>query len=85
MAQAADRVAAVAAVLGNRVRDPRVSELKQECPRATPEQHGQLSIDLEGNTVGTGDIRAQTRQVLENIKALVQAAGDTLYAFVLNQ
>ena len=39
---------------------------------------GQLSIDLEGNTVGTGDIRAQTRQVLGNIKALMQAAGATL-------
>jgi 2-iminobutanoate/2-iminopropanoate deaminase len=28
--------------------------------------------------VGKGDIRAQTRQALENIKALVEAAGGTL-------
>jgi 2-iminobutanoate/2-iminopropanoate deaminase len=37
---------------------------------------GQLSIDLEGNAVGAGDIRVQTRQVLEN--AIVEAAGGTL-------
>jgi 2-iminobutanoate/2-iminopropanoate deaminase len=39
---------------------------------------GQLSIDLEGNVVGAGDIRVQTRQVLENVRAIVEAAGGTL-------
>ena len=42
------------------------------------EARGQLSIDLEGNVVGAGDIRAQTRQVLENVRAIVEAAGGTL-------
>lgn len=39
---------------------------------------GQLAIDLEGNVVGAGDVRAQTRQVLENVRAIVEAAGGTL-------
>jgi enamine deaminase RidA (YjgF/YER057c/UK114 family) len=36
---------------------------------------GQLPIDGQGNTIGAGDIAAQTRQVLTNIRALVEAAG----------
>jgi 2-iminobutanoate/2-iminopropanoate deaminase len=36
---------------------------------------GQLPVDRDGNTVGTGDIAAQTRQVLTNVRALVEAAG----------
>ena len=39
---------------------------------------GQLPIDLDGNVVGAGDIRVQTRQVLENVRAIVEAAGGTL-------
>ena len=39
---------------------------------------GQLAIDLEGNVVGAGDVRVQTRQVLENVRAIVEAAGGTL-------
>ena len=39
---------------------------------------GQLPVDREGNTVGANDIARQTRQVLENIRALVEAAGGTL-------
>jgi reactive intermediate/imine deaminase len=39
---------------------------------------GQLPIDGQGNTIGAGDIAAQTRQVLTNIRALVEAAGATL-------
>jgi reactive intermediate/imine deaminase len=39
---------------------------------------GQVSVDKHGNTVGKGDIRMQTRQVLENIKAIVEAAGGTM-------
>jgi 2-iminobutanoate/2-iminopropanoate deaminase len=36
---------------------------------------GQLPVDRDGNTVGAGDIAAQTRQVLTNVRALVEAAG----------
>jgi reactive intermediate/imine deaminase len=36
---------------------------------------GQLSVDRDGNTVGAGDVAAQTRQVLTNVRALVEAAG----------
>jgi enamine deaminase RidA (YjgF/YER057c/UK114 family) len=36
---------------------------------------GQLAWDKDGNTVGTGDMRAQFRQVCENIKAALAAAG----------
>jgi 2-iminobutanoate/2-iminopropanoate deaminase len=39
---------------------------------------GQLPVDREGNTIGAGDVGAQTRQVLTNIRALVEAAGGTL-------
>ena len=36
---------------------------------------GQLAWDKDGNTVGPGDMRAQFRQVGENIKAALTAAG----------
>jgi 2-iminobutanoate/2-iminopropanoate deaminase len=36
---------------------------------------GQVAQGLDGHTVGQGDIERQTIQVLENIKALVEAAG----------
>jgi 2-iminobutanoate/2-iminopropanoate deaminase len=39
---------------------------------------GQVALDDEGKVVGVGDIRAQTRQVFENIKRAVEAAGGTL-------
>ena len=39
---------------------------------------GQVALDDEGKIVGVGDIRAQTRQVFENIKRAVEAAGGTL-------
>lgn len=39
---------------------------------------GQLARDAQGNTVGKGDIKAQMRQVCENLKAAVTAAGGTL-------
>ena len=38
---------------------------------------GQIAIDTEGNLVGPGDVRAQTRQVFENLKAILQANGAT--------
>jgi len=39
---------------------------------------GQLARDKNGNVVGAGDMRAQIRQVGENIKAALTAAGATL-------
>ena len=36
---------------------------------------GQVSIDAKGNTVGKEDIRLQTRQVLRNIRAALEAVG----------
>jgi reactive intermediate/imine deaminase len=38
---------------------------------------GQVPEDAEGNLVGNDDIQAQTVQVFENIKALLEAAGGT--------
>lgn len=38
---------------------------------------GQVAVDLEGNLVGPGDLRAQTRQVFENLKAILEANGAT--------
>jgi enamine deaminase RidA (YjgF/YER057c/UK114 family) len=39
---------------------------------------GQLARDPQGGVVAPGDMRAQLRQVGENIKAAVEAAGGTL-------
>ena len=39
---------------------------------------GQLARDREGGVVGAGDMRAQIRQVGENVKAALAAAGATL-------
>ena len=39
---------------------------------------GQLARDRGGNVVGKGDMRAQIRQVGENIKAALAAAGASL-------
>jgi reactive intermediate/imine deaminase len=36
---------------------------------------GQVALDLEGRVVGKGDVRAQTVQVLENIRAILRAKG----------
>lgn len=36
---------------------------------------GQVSKDGEGNTVGVGDITAQTRQVLDNISKVIESVG----------
>jgi 2-iminobutanoate/2-iminopropanoate deaminase len=38
---------------------------------------GQIAIDLESNLVGPGDLRAQTRQVFENLRAILEAHGAT--------
>src|SRR5256885_888447 len=39
---------------------------------------GQVSVDGDGNVVGEGDIRAQTRKVFENIQTVLAAAGSGL-------
>jgi reactive intermediate/imine deaminase len=39
---------------------------------------GQVARNAAGETVGRGDIRAQTRQALENVKAVLEAAGATI-------
>ena len=39
---------------------------------------GQVALDSQGNLVGKDDYAAQTRQVFENLKAAVEAAGGTL-------
>ena len=36
---------------------------------------GQVGVDLSGNLVGPGDAAAQTRQVLQNIGGVLEAAG----------
>jgi 2-iminobutanoate/2-iminopropanoate deaminase len=38
---------------------------------------GQIANDREGNLVGPGDLRAQTRQVFENLQAILTANGAT--------
>ena len=38
---------------------------------------GQVARNTQGETVGKGDIKAQTRQVLENIKSVLESAGAT--------
>lgn len=38
---------------------------------------GQVALDKEGNLVGKGDIALQTQQVMENLKATLEAAGCT--------
>ena len=39
---------------------------------------GQVPEDTHGNVVGEGDIEAQTRQVLANLKIMVEEAGGTV-------
>ena len=38
---------------------------------------GQIAIDRGGSLVGPSDIRAQTRQVFENLEAILEANGAT--------
>ena len=39
---------------------------------------GQLPYDKDGNLIGVGDVRAQTRRVFENIRKIVEAGGATM-------
>ena len=45
---------------------------------------GMLALDSSGNLVGEGDAGAQTRQVLENIREIIEAAGGTMEDIVYN-
>jgi reactive intermediate/imine deaminase len=65
------------------IRSAKVAESKLPLSQATLAGNilyigGAVAHDARGQLVGKGDIRAQTRQALENIKALVEAAGGTL-------
>lgn len=39
---------------------------------------GMLAMDQQGKTVGPGDVKAQTRAVLDAIKAVIEQAGGTM-------
>lgn len=39
---------------------------------------GQCSLDEKGEIVGPGDMRAQTRQCLENLKMVLESCGATM-------
>ena len=39
---------------------------------------GQVPVDEDGNVVGSGDVGAQTRQVIANVEAVLKAAGCSL-------
>jgi aminoacrylate peracid reductase len=45
---------------------------------------GVLALDTAGKLVGAGDVKAQTRHVLDSIKAVVEAAGGSLDDVVYN-
>ena len=39
---------------------------------------GEVSVDMSGNLVGSGDIALQTRTVMENLKKVLEGAGASL-------
>jgi 2-iminobutanoate/2-iminopropanoate deaminase len=43
---------------------------------------GQAAISAEGEVVGAGDFEAQTRQALENLRTVLEAAGASLQDIV---
>lgn len=45
---------------------------------------GVLAIDSIGDLVGVGNVQAQTRHVLESVRAVVEAAGGTMQDVVHN-
>ncbi len=45
---------------------------------------GTLAIDAKGSTIGIGDVRAQTRHVLEAISTVLETAGGSLKDVVFN-
>ncbi len=46
---------------------------------------GTLALDTAGKLVGPGDVRAQTRHVLESIKSVLVAAGGMMSDIAFNQ
>ncbi|UCE30794.1 MAG: pyrimidine utilization protein C [Burkholderiales bacterium] len=45
---------------------------------------GMLALDKDGKLVGAGDVKAQTRCVLESIKSVLEAAGGSLADVTFN-
>ena len=45
---------------------------------------GTLAIDKDGKTVGVGDVKAQTRFVIESIQSVLEAAGGSLKDIAFN-
>jgi aminoacrylate peracid reductase len=45
---------------------------------------GMLAMDKDGKTVGVGDVKAQTRSVLNAIKSVVETAGGSMSDIVYN-
>lgn len=45
---------------------------------------GMLALDSEGKLVGEGDVKAQTRQVLETIRSVLDAAGGSMKDITFN-
>jgi aminoacrylate peracid reductase len=45
---------------------------------------GTLALDKDGKLVGPGDVKAQTRFVLESIKSVLEAAGGSLKDVTFN-
>jgi aminoacrylate peracid reductase len=45
---------------------------------------GTLALDSAGNLVGKGDVKAQTRHILETIKAVVEGSGGSLKDITFN-
>jgi reactive intermediate/imine deaminase len=43
---------------------------------------GQVALSPDGEVVGKGDFEAQTRQALENLRTVLEAAGASLQAIV---
>lgn len=43
---------------------------------------GQVALDTAGNLVGKDDFRAQVKQVFENLKAAVEAAGGDFHSVI---
>lgn len=45
---------------------------------------GTLALDSAGNLVGKGDVKAQTRHILETIKSVLEAAGGSMKDIAFN-
>ncbi|MBX6329209.1 MAG: pyrimidine utilization protein C [Pseudolabrys sp.] len=45
---------------------------------------GTLALDSAGNLVGKGDVKAQTRHILETINSVLEAAGGSLKDITFN-